>query len=235
MSGKSWVCPHCERPVTITAKDIFETEVQLTEEKNAEGDHELFTRFIVCPNEKCRKFTIESELWNVILHRTLGWQKDKLVKSWQLVPESAAKTFPDYIPKAILEDYKEACLIKKLSPKAAATLARRCLQGMIRDFWKVKPGKLVNEIEEIKDQVDALSWDAITAVRKVGNIGAHMEKDVNLIIEVDNKEAELLISLVETLLQDWYVEKEEKEKRLSEIVRISEEKDVEKGKTEEEA
>lgn len=231
MSGESWVCPHCERSVTITPGDIFETEVSLTEVKNAEGDRGLFTRFIVCPNEKCRKFTIESELWTLWWNSNEGWLKGELVKSWQLVPESAAKPFPDYIPKAILEDYKEACIIKGLSPKAAATLARRCLQGMIRDFWKVKPGRLVDEINEIKDQVDALSWDAIETVRKVGNIGAHMEKDVNLIIEVDNKEAELLISLVETLLQDWYVEKEEKKKRLSEIVKISEKKDVQKGNT----
>jgi hypothetical protein len=44
---------------------------------------------------------------------------------------------PDYIPEQIKDDYYEACSILNLSPKASATLARRCLQGMIRDFWGI--------------------------------------------------------------------------------------------------
>jgi len=39
--------------------------------------------------------------------------------------------------------------------------------------------------------VDPLTWEAIDAVRKLGNIGAHMEKDINVIVDVDPEEAEL--------------------------------------------
>jgi len=121
-------------------------------------------------------------------------------------------------------------LIKEHSPKASATLSRRCLQGIIRDFWGVKPGRLVDEIEAIKEKTDGLTWEAIDAVRKVGNIGAHMEKDINLIVNVDTNEAELLISLIETLFQDWYVSREEKRKRLERIVGIGSKKaDAKKG------
>ena len=35
-----------------------------------------------------------------------------------------------------------------------------------------------------------------TAVRKVGNIGAHMEKDINVIVDVDPDEAQHLIGLI---------------------------------------
>jgi hypothetical protein len=142
----------------------------------------------------------------------------KELQKWQLIPPSASKHFPDYVPQAIREDYREACLIRDLSPKASATLSRRCLQGILRDFWKVKPGRLVAEIDEVKDRIDPITWDAIEAVRKLGNIGAHMEKDINVIVDVDPKEAALLIGLVETLLKEWYVSREERKIRMSKII-----------------
>jgi hypothetical protein len=40
--------------------------------------------------------------------------------------------------------------------------------------------------------------DATEAVRKLGNIGAHMEKDINVTVDVDPNEASLLTGLVET-------------------------------------
>ena len=57
------------------------------------------------------------------------------------MPESDAKPQPEFIPEAIRQDYREACRIRDLSPKASATLARRCLQGMIRDFCAITRGK----------------------------------------------------------------------------------------------
>ncbi|MGI8425936.1 MAG: DUF4145 domain-containing protein [Actinomycetota bacterium] len=137
---------------------------------------------------------------------------------WSLVPSSKAKAFPDYIPTAVLADYREACAIRDLSPKGSATLSRRCLQGVLRDFWDVKSGRLVDEIDQIKDKVDPLTWSAIDALRRLGNIGAHMEKDVNLIVDVDPDEAILLIDLIETLLREWYVAREERKARMSALV-----------------
>ena len=45
------------------------------------------------------------------------------------------------------------------------------------------------------------SVDAIDAVRKIGNIGAHMERDINLIVDIDPNEAAILIGLIELLFQ----------------------------------
>ncbi|WP_083803471.1 DUF4145 domain-containing protein [Sagittula stellata] len=58
---------------------------------------------------------------------------------------------PSFIPTPIIEDYTEACRISLLSPKASATLSRRCLQGMIRDFCGIKEKNLFNEIEKLKE------------------------------------------------------------------------------------
>lgn len=147
------------------------------------------------------------------------------LQAWHLRPQSSAQPMPNYIPGPIREDYDEACLIKSLSPKASATLARRCLQGIIRDYWGLSKGRLVDEIKAIEDKTDPLTWKAIDSVRKIGNIGAHMEKDINLIIEVDDTEADLLINLIEILVKDWYVARHERELRLYAIVGVADAKD----------
>jgi hypothetical protein len=137
------------------------------------------------------------------------------------MPESSAKTMPSYIPSPIVTDYNEACKIKSLSPKASATLSRRCLQGMIRNFYGISKATLALEINAIQDKVDATTWLAIDAVRNIGNIGAHMEKDINVIIDVEPQEAQVLIGLIELLIKDWYVAKNDREERLKEVIALA--------------
>ena len=101
---------------------------------------------------------------------------------------------------------------------------------MIRDFCKIVKGTLFKEIEELRSQLDRgeaprgvnhESVDAIDAVRSVGNIGAHMEKDVDMIIDIEPGEAQMLIDLIEMLLNDWYVESHKRSQRLAEITALS--------------
>lgn len=141
---------------------------------------------------------------------------------------------PAYIPAQLREDYAEACLILDLSPKAAATLARRCLQGMIRDFGHVKPSTLYKEIDALERAVEAgtaprdVSIDsiaALTALRKVGNIGAHMEGDVDLIVPIEPQEARQLLDLLEALFDEWYVERHKRTERFAAVADIQAEKE----------
>jgi hypothetical protein len=213
----NWTCPHCEHAVTISDSRHSFAKHTLNIE-NAIGRLTLQSLFIVCPNPECMKFTLHVYLFESQPGPRGPEQLGKKLQEWPLIPPSASKHFPDYVPQAIREDYGEACLICDLSPKASATLSRRCLQGILRDFWKVKPGRLVDEIDEVKGQIDSITWDAIEAVRKLGNIGAHMEKDINVIVEVDPDEARLLIGLVETLLREWYVAREERKVRMAAVI-----------------
>jgi hypothetical protein len=223
----SWTCAHCGMPTTITRNDQIVGSSDLHLECN-DGQKRLLNRYIVCPNPDCKKMTLEVWL-HERTHDELGNVRiGDLIKRWQLVPQSSAKSFPDYIPNAIRSDYDEACLVRDLSPKASATLSRRCLQGILRDFWKVKPGRLVVEIESIKDKIDPLVWDSIDTVRKIGNIGAHMEKDINVMVDVEPEEAELLLGLIEMLLREWYVLREERKKRLEGIVKLGAAKQLER-------
>jgi hypothetical protein len=150
-----------------------------------------------------------------------------VVEQWTLKPRSGAKPLPAYIPKAIHDDYEEACLIVALSPKASATLSRRCLQGMIRDFWKISKRTLFDEIAALEDKIDPQTWGAIDAVRSIGNIGAHMEKDIDTIVDVDPDEAQLLISLIETLIDEWYVHRHKRNEKMSAIVAVASAKKAE--------
>jgi hypothetical protein len=51
-----------------------------------------------------------------------------------------------------------------------------------------------------------------------------MEKDINVIIEIDPGEAQALIDLIELLFQEWYVAREERQLRLSRLKAIRDEK-----------
>ena len=220
MDNFSWTCPFCNKPTTITGNDLESSSSDLYID-NADGEVRLICQFIVCPNPDCKKITLKAWLHERVADQYGNAKTGKMLKYWPLIPSSNAKPFPGFIPGAIINDYNEACAIKDLSPKASATLSRRCLQGILRDFWNAKSGRLVDEIDEIKDEVDPLTWEAIDSVRGIGNIGAHMGKDINLIIDVDPQEAQLLIGLIEILMKDWYIAKHERERHLKDIIEVA--------------
>jgi hypothetical protein len=58
-----------------------------------------------------------------------------------------------------------------------------------------------------------------------------MEKDIDLIVDVEPQEAKLLTGLIETLLNDWYVARESRTARLTALVQIAENKANEKRKS----
>lgn len=223
----SWTCPFCNSTTTINADDFSSDRHELSI-STKHGTKFLYTHFIVCPNPSCKEYSLMLQLFNREWVSRIGGQVRELEKQIIVIPSFTAKVYPDYIPQVIRNDYYEACQIRELSPKASATLSRRCLQGMIRDFWGISKGRLIDEISELEDKVDLLTWKAIDAVRKVGNIGAHMEKDVNVVIDVEPAEASLLIGLIETLMQDWYIARHAREERLKQIVEMGAKKDGEK-------
>lgn len=216
----SWLCPYCNRGATITNSN-FSRSTHFFDDDNKDGDSVLVTTMITCPNEACYEYTITASLHSAYWAGSSHKIGSDVRLRWSMKPSSLAKQFPTYIPEAIINDYEEACLIKELSPKASATLSRRCLQGIIRDFFEVKKGRLIDEINAIQDKIDPITWQAIDSVRSIGNIGAHMEKDINLIIDVEPEEAQLLIGLIEILIKDWYVAKHERQQHLENIIGVA--------------
>ena len=230
MTKINWECPFCRHKAVVHTADHGTMSVfkHSFNQDNKYGLQVIRGEVVVCPNEECREYSLVVATFDGRMeygNPEPGTQR----QIWQLIPESDAKPFPSYIPQVILDDYREACLIRDKSPRASATLSRRALQGIIRDFWGVKKNRLVEEIEGIKDRVDVETWEAIDAVRQIGNIGAHMEKDINVIIDVEPHEAQMLIDLVETLLEESYVARHERQERMSAVKKTAAAKKAERA------
>lgn len=219
-----FTCPFCDTNFYVDSNTIFtryiafDRSVSPNEYKNyifSKGIREIDGSDITidiyhCPN--CRKYTVISTL--------IGSSYNKQVKV-MLYPDSIAKVFPDYVPLQIRNDYEEAYKILHLSPKSSATLSRRCIQGMIRDKWSINCKNLYQEIDAIKDKIEPSIYNSIDALRQLGNIGAHMEQDINLIIDIDPDEAVKLVKLVEILIQQWYIVPHDRELLFNEIIDIN--------------
>lgn len=193
---------------------------------------------VACANEDCKELSLTFRVSHASPLGNGQFQVGEVYGEWDLWPESSARPQPDFIPVALRDDYLEACRIRNLSPKASATLSRRCLQGMIRDFCGISRNTLDQEIRALQEDIDggrapagvqADTMEAIDSVRKIGNIGAHMEKDINLIIDVDPAEAQLLIELIELLFEEWYVAREVRAQKIRRIKAIADDKAAQKA------
>lgn len=220
----SWVCPHCNHASVIRNEDRIATHFDFN---TSDGFKRYGLQGTKCPNPACGKASIILVIRGVMnFGGQIGLTNEVPIVTG-LIPSNLVpniKNYPDYIPSVIRQDYQEACSIVELSPKSSATLARRALQGMIRDFWQIKEENLSKAIKAIEDKVDSNIWAAIDGVRKVGNIGAHMEKDINTIVEVSPDEATLLIEMIEMLLDEWYIARHDREQRADKMKKLADAK-----------
>lgn len=226
MEPFNWTCPYCGQATTITSPNYSSVRSTIDTSTSVHGTITLEHVAISCPNPQCTQLTLKAVLKKRYYSQG-NWYAGDDVASWNLLPRSRAKPQPEYIPKAIRDDYLEACLILDDSPKASATMSRRCLQGIVRDFWQLpvgQRGNLGNELNFVKDKVDPSTWEVIQTIRKVGDIGAHMEKDVNYVVDVEPDEASLLIELIETLFEDWYIARQKRLDRDGRVKGLAEKK-----------
>lgn len=220
--SNNFTCPFCNRIMplinaTFCTQDVsFKIPHQMG--YSSDQTYNLKIRMYRCPN--CMKITSFADyVGEEMPERTIP-----------IFPISMAKQFPDYVPLSIRNDYEEACAIVNLSPKASATLSRRCLQGMIRDFWNISKKRLVDEIDFLKDKVSATQWRVLNSLRHIGNIGAHPEADTSLIIDIEPENAQKLIAVIELLIKQWYIERHEQEILYADILALDEETKAAKTK-----
>lgn len=228
-----FICPYCNQTMSLTDsthRDYFinfsGANLKSFELPTEDAFNEinfslslypgLIVRIYHCPN--CTETTIISQVYTP--------KTESIGNDIPIYPNSLAKKFPDYIPQPIRSDYEEAYSIVNLSPKASATLSRRCLQAMIHDFWNINGRNLLNEINQLQNEVSAAQWKAIDALRQLGNIGAHMESDIDTIVDIDANEAQQLLQLIEFLMQDWYIKRKDAEDLLESITNTNAEKQV---------
>lgn len=207
------ICPHC-----LVAFHDNPQQVYLASDADGEWAVEKQT----CPT--CKKFTftlLSAMTANFVVSGNarhfqqlqLPYRTENLVR-----PKASGRPpCPKEVPEQFRGDYLEACLVWGDSPKAAAALGRRCLQSLLREVAKVKPGNLADEIQQVIDS-NTLPSDlsgSIDAVRNLGNFAAHPMKSQHSgeILEVEPGEAEWTLDVLESLF-DFYFVRPEKLKRM---------------------
>lgn len=113
------------------------------------------------------------------------------------------------VPENYRLHFNEACAVLVSSPKASAALSRRLVQLILRCEYKVKPGNLAKEIDEILSRNDMPSnlKQEIDAIRNIGNFAAHPNKYENTgeIVDVEPGEAEWLIAILEHIFDHKFI------------------------------
>lgn len=238
----SYICPHCgiTQVPTGNSAAAFDTYVHVGLFNEMMGHStaqtlKIYGTAIRCADPNCNRVSVTTSLASGESNR-MGGQvtiTGSTFLSKRMYPGSVGKPFPEYVPQAMLDDYKEAWSIIDLSPKSSATLARRCLQAMIRDFCNIRKRTLFDEINTLsvlaKDDklprgVDPDTIGAMLALKDVGNIGAHMSEVDGVILDVDPGEAQKLLALIEMLFADWYVARGKRAERIAAVLGVADAK-----------
>lgn len=125
---ETYICPYCGHAQAFAAGHVldncgFDFHVRRMDNEYTKVSYIIHS--FRCANKDCGKICVTS-------------LNAETQEQFDILPQVTMKHYPEYIPEQVLRDYEEANLILERSPKAAATLLRRCLQGMIHDFWGSK-------------------------------------------------------------------------------------------------
>jgi hypothetical protein len=129
------------------------------------------------------------------------------------------------VPASIADDYKQATRISKISTKASATLARRCLQATLRNKFP-EMGKKPNLKQEIDWVIDNGGLDdeineVLHKLRDAGNFGAHPSEDgLTEIYDLSQEDLEACFLLLDHLFDIFYVQPAKRKEKLSKLKNI---------------
>lgn len=231
--GYSWTCKTCDRHATLGGADYDFQEIFLCSETTHKAGQgiEVSSTLMKCPNPACGALELVVSARHVMPGGTF-YQKFISSKGsaagvgkFQFLPTTSQPLSGD-VPPSIQDDYREANLIRTLSPKASATLARRALQGMVRDFWGVAKSTLAAELKAIEDKCDPELYGAMMALKSIGNIGAHPERDISTIIDIEHDEAQQLIDLIHLLDDEWYRTRAARKARIQAVTSLAVQKNA---------
>ncbi len=105
------------------------------------------------------------------------------------------------LPKVIKKEYEETLKVKDSSIVAAAVLARRTLEAIFTQenaAGRTLEDKVNNLIHT--DRIPPLVADLAHLGRKIGNLGAHFNKE-----EVTEEDISVMLDFLETILEYLYV------------------------------
>jgi hypothetical protein len=200
-------CPHC-------LVDFHEDQTRWSVSIGTDSQGSWILQRRLCP--ACNRFVVSFQRGRDSAGHPSGQgvanaQLSIVEQTFMVWPKGPARApIPVEVPAAIVEDYREACLVLHDSPKASAALSRRCLQNLLRHAGGVKPGDLSGEIQQVLDggKLPTAIADNIDAVRNIGNFAAHPNKSNSTgeVLPVEPQEAEWNLDVLESLFDFYFVQ-----------------------------
>ncbi|WP_397546077.1 DUF4145 domain-containing protein [Rhodothermus marinus] len=194
-------CPHCGVTVRFERVQVntFSAEVYMIQ---TPSQFRAILHIAGCPH--CGKPVLS--ISKLVTPQGTEEVLDSLV--W---PDTVVRPVPPEVEAedpVVAADFREAVAVLPKSKKAAAALARRCLQHILREKAGTKAKDLSKQIEEVLGQLPSQLAANLDAIRQVGNFAAHPTKSTSTgeIVEVEAEEAEWLLDVLEELFQYYYVQ-----------------------------
>ncbi|HJR52392.1 MAG TPA: DUF4145 domain-containing protein [Gemmatimonadota bacterium] len=220
--GDRGKCPHCGTAVQFTP-GLTEHLIPMHGEPRVEysdyGFHSLVYKYgeesnlklsvVECPS--CSQIVISADLPGPVLGEKLQTRIQPVL--W---PNRPSISIPEEVPAHIATDYLEAVTVRDLSPRAAAALARRCLQSTLIHAGKVRENAdLAQQIEEVLPDLPGYLGDDVDAIRNVGNFAAHplKSKEPERLLDVEEDELEWSLEVLARLFDFYYVSRPRSESR----------------------
>jgi len=186
-------CPICFEGIHESWKVFSNVDI------NSENIKYNFT-FMMCP--ECKNSLIKYS--QVIISKNEFGDEGFVIPLTQ-----KRRPLPDFIPEKYVKLYEESFSVLSLSPRASAALSRTCLQMLLREYGKVTPGKLFDEIQQA---IDSKTFPVeiektIDIIRENGNNAAHPNKSDNPseIISIEPGEAEWGLEILDSLFEHYIV------------------------------
>jgi Domain of unknown function (DUF4145) len=209
MKNDRLVCPWCSREVTPTWNEV-DVEYQV----EPSGDTYPGDKIHVACCPSCLKRLLYFE-WG----RYPGRTTERIYPTGH-----QARRAPSQVPADIAQDYNEAMAVLELSPKASATLSRRCLQQLL-NFKGYTAENLYGQVRALLDETDLNKRlpeavrAVVDAIRQFGNFGAHPIHDTETLkmIDVEPYEAEFCLELLNALFEYYFVTPDRQEQERQRI------------------
>lgn len=195
----SGTCPHCGYSVLFSHPsspafmfgggfDVKVSTCTIRQSNNTSVDIHVAT----CPRHECGRIIVSIQ----------EAPSDKPILVWPSHPR--LPKIDDSVPNHIKRDYLESYASLHASPRAAAALARRCLESLLNDK-NYSGANLFEKINNALDDMPARLRMHVHALRQIGNFAVHEKKHHSgEILDVDKDEAEWMLDLLALAFEHYY-------------------------------
>ena len=187
-------CDHCGNRAT------FIIRAEYTDFRDAsDGYHyteKAVTSWYIMQCQACSRptFAESSRIVNGALNKTI-------VGPYTAILYPAERTSLSNLPEAIEKKYKEALLVRNISPGSCAVLVRKILEAICR-YENAQGRVLADKLKDLANsgRIPQTLADVAIHLKQLGNLGAHFDED-----EVTQDDVPIVLDFVELLLEYLYV------------------------------